>query len=779
MTRPVSTALRRILPALFLILLPAAAFALATSQAPVAFPTTAPVMKSDPQLAGTNNDATANTGEKDTPPPEESGPVKVSVAPAPFLSITTGDQIVREFVVQNDSAAPVDVTFVMHYTLGWRSGAHRRSVTTSRKIPAHSIQTVTLFAPSYAEHGSENIEIVNPKIYVDGRPIKLPLGITNAGEVNWSFFAAPNSFSVSEPVANALVRELTQQFYPGYRAHDDFEIGISNSDTLQWPAVPQFYQAKDILFRKTTDKFTPDAERAIRDAVMLGATEFLFVPQGSQRPEWAPAPAFPGLPVIVPRGLGRTIVLDERYLSNPVQAAQPPRGGRPGMPVDYQTDDGDDEDEKSIAPPKYRGEPDVKAAIQANKRTIDYLKEANLYLFNPAVAFQMLPCVAIPNLSFAVVILALLAYIIIVGPVNYFYLVRHKKSILLLLLTVPVISLIFVGIVILFVTLFEGWFSRASAVGVTFLDQQENMAYTRAGVDLYAPIPVRRLVFDPSDTVSFARAKNADVYLGRDQVVAGANKARVPLVYGISRAEKRLEQLKVTRNAGNTISVVNGLGVPVKLLAMRTPDGSHWLPPADVIQPGVSADLKPCTEKEKNFSIPLKYRAISEPDGKDTLLCSVSDDNFSFSIEPPHLNGTEQTATVMPTRETPTGVQEQTVPPFFQIGRNQLFYAVATYLYENASGGAGNTVRSSPNRSYMMIPFAPEKDIRADRLKHALENTPAEDKLSPFSGCISPGMYVVETDRPLFYSPGCSPLSFQARHLIVGTFTLQESAHEN
>ena len=150
----------------------------------------------------------------------------------------------------------------------------------------------------------------------------------------------------------------------------------------------------------------------------------------------------------------------------------------------------------------------------------------------------MLPCVDIPNMSFAIVILALLAYIVIVGPVNYFYLIRHKKSILLLLLTVPVISFIFVGIVIVFVTLFEGWYSRASAVGMTFLDQQENMAYTRAAVSLYAPLPVRRLTFDPSDTVSFARAKNAYVSLGRDQVVTGANKARVPLVYGVSRAEK-------------------------------------------------------------------------------------------------------------------------------------------------------------------------------------------------------------------------------------------------
>jgi hypothetical protein len=60
-----------------------------------------------------------------------------------------------------------------------------------------------------------------------------------------------------------------------------------------------------------------------------------------------------------------------------------------------------------------------------------------------------------------------------------------------------------------------------------------------------------------------------------------------------------------------------------------------------------------------------------------------------------------------------------------------------------------------------------------------IEKAQADGGLSPFSAVLSPGMYIAETDRPLFYSPGCSPVSFRARHLVVGTFTLQESAHEN
>ena len=41
------------------------------------------------------------------------------------------------------------------------------------------------------------------------------------------------------------------------------------------------------------------------------------------------------------------------------------------------------------------------------------------------------------------------------------------------------------------------------------------------------------------------------------------------------------------------------------------------------------------------------------------------------------------------------------------------------------------------------------------------------------------GMYMAETDRPLFYSPGCEPVSFRARHIVFGTFSAQEATNEN
>ena len=712
MMRPVSTSFRRALLPALLLLLPVAASAFATSAAPAGMGI-APARVTDPpdvDFADEPDDLPGDELMKRTSKPSaavKAGAVTVSVAPAPFLSVTVGDQIVREFIVRNDAAETADFTVVMRYNLG-SYGEFSRSVTTSRKIPGHSVQTVPVFVPANLERYSSNISVINPLIYVNGRQIyQMPLGIFDAGEVDSEFYAMPSSFTTSEPVMKSLIKELCPVNKGYYR---DIECGFSNSDTVQWPAIPQFYQAKGVLFRKTNDKFTPDAERAIREAVMLGATEFVFIPYGSQRPEWAPAPAEPGQPVVLPHGFGRTVVMDESQLYNPALRR-----------MLYPNED----DEKRVSPRPRNEDAETEEASRNNRQKLDYLKSEHLFIINPAVLFQMLPCVEIPNMSFAIVILALLAYIVLVGPVNYFQLKKRKKSALMLLFTVPAISLVFVGIVILFVTFFEGWFSRASAVGVTFLDQNDSMGYTRAAVNLYAPLPIRRLVFDTADTVSFARAKDANISLGRDQVVTGANKARIPLVYGISRAEKHLEQLKVSRNAAGTLTVMNGLGAPVKILAMKTPDGACWLPPDGVVQPGVSAELKPFTGDAGTF-----HAGVFD-----------QNTNAAFDLAP---------------------------------GRNQLFFTVSSYLAEGTDDdSAGNTARTRIRgdiSSSVRSMFA---------MKNAFEKAQADGGLSPFSAVLSPGMYIAETDRPLFYTPGCSPVSFRARHLVVGTFTLQESAHEN
>ena len=728
MTRHVSTAFRRVLLPALLLLLPFATSAFATSTAPAGIQVQ---RTSDPTPVNTDAApapiAPTKLPEPVTPPspgPTVFDPVKVTLSPVPFQSINQGDQIVREFVVQNDSGKAVNVSIRLRYKIGW-DGQAFRSVSTSRQVPAHSVQTVQLFVSSNSRSNSDSIEVVNPKIYVDGREIKPHPGIFSAGGIDRQL-SLPSSFPTSQALAKAVNDELATwtttlpilKHHTYSKTTDNIEI--SATDTIQWPSIPQFYQSKDTLFRKTSDKFTPDAERSLREAVMLGATEVVFVSPGTQWPEWAPQPDFPAQPVIVPRGLGQSVVLDERYLNNSVPSNAEAERRRP--PAGFPDEESVDFDPEFKPIRSRQRESDVQTVYRNNLPVLTILKSAELYPVNPALVFLALPCIEVPNLSFAVVILALLAYIIVVGPVNYMYLVRHKKSILLLLLTVPVISLVFVAVVILFVTFFEGWYSRASAVGLTYLDQQESMGYTRAAVNLYAPVPVRRLTFDPSDTVTFPDARNVDVSLGRDQVATGANKARIPMTYGISRAERHLEQLRISRGTAGALNVVNGLGVPVKILAMRTPDGEYWLPPDETVQPGASAELK---HYAAAVTVPDSDEEKPDYARKDLFLLTSA-----YLLE---INTPDDPHSLLPT------------------GGN---IARASF-----SGSFLNTLRQMKNKAGATFSSTPWP--------------------SALASALSPGMYIAETDRPLFYSPGCDPLSFRARHLVVGTFTLQEPAHEN
>ena len=371
MTRLASMSFRRVLLPALLLLLPVAASAFATSAAPATDPTILPTRKPAP---ATDEDDDTEAQDKTMPPGKKTsasvsaGAVSVSLASAPFLSAMSGDQIVREFVVRNDGSTPADFTVVMRYIIGWHN-EFTRSVTTSRKIPPRSIQKVSVFVPTSFNDASISVE--NPQIYINGKKLlQLPTGIFDAGGIDQSYHALPSSFAPYEYFIKVLLKEIPSSAFnvnSSYSLRDG--CGFSNSDTVQWPAIPQFYQAKDILFRKTTDVFTPDAERAIRDAVMLGATEFLFIPRGEQRPEWAPAPAIPGRPVVMPRGFGRTIVLDERFLFDPTQENSASKQA-----------------EETSYPTRPRNEnADMAAAERGNRQTLDYLASEHLFIQNPAV----------------------------------------------------------------------------------------------------------------------------------------------------------------------------------------------------------------------------------------------------------------------------------------------------------------------------------------------------------------------------------------------------------
>ena len=674
-------------------------------------------------------------------------PVKITMSPIPFETISPNGFIVREVVVQNDSPAPATVSIRLRYTDRDYSTTLSRSVSTTRQVPAHSRQTIPFFVPASLirrnEYSSTDyFNSTNPQIFLNGFPYRpLPTGFMEGENTDVNVLPLPSSFAGQQSVADFLALAITRKQDSLFLNDRDATVSrasarsdgvnsvISGPDTIQWPAIPQFYQSQKFIFRKTNDQFSPDAERAIRDAVMLGSTEVLLVTPGSPWPEWAPRPVAPGLPSVVARGFGQSVVIDASSIGGLSQTTAPtgPQAGPSDTRV-FASDFAREEWKRATAGEAQADSTRQLAAFNPALETT--LREARIRAFDPSQMLLALPHVGIPAIPFFLVIIALLAYIVIVGPVNYFRLIKKKKSILLLLLTVPLISLAFVAIVIVFVGIVEGWSSRASAVGVTFLDQKESMAYTRAAVNLYAPVPVRSLTFDTADSVTFSATTDVDISLGRDQIITGANRARVPLAYAISRAEKHLEQIKVVHDASG-VSVVNGLGVPLTKLMVKADDGGIWVADSTVA-PGESVRLS-----RSSVKVPTK-------------------EEFDHSF-----------ASVL---DKYTGFQDFNLNP-------------------NKAGFPFNPLLTTASALLLEMPVSLSEDKREELVPRKLYGIEPEgyvlhdlpvakeffEKPGMLEAVLPSGMYMAETDRPLFYSPGCEPVSFRARHIVFGAFTAQEA----
>jgi hypothetical protein len=170
----------------------------------------------------------------------------------------------------------------------------------------------------------------------------------------------------------------------------------------------------------------------------------------------------------------------------------------------------------------------------------------------------------------------LVAFSVVIGPLNYLYLWRKRQQVLLVL-TVPLISLLFIGVLATYAFLGQGLGVRGRAATFTVLDQTTKHAATRASVSLYAggiapsgglTFPSQFAVFPlGSDSAGFLTPTTLDL-TDSQRFANGMLQARSPsnfeeIAFGPAR-----ERLSLERN-GNGFSVVNGLGGAITQLYYR------------------------------------------------------------------------------------------------------------------------------------------------------------------------------------------------------------------
>lgn len=202
-------------------------------------------------------------------------------------------------------------------------------------------------------------------------------------------------------------------------------------------------------------------------------------------------------------------------------------------------------------------------------------------------------------------LIVMAVFAIIIGPLNYWYLQRKHKQ-LLLVLTTPAISIVFCIIVFLFITFREGWRSHGTMVGFTLLDQTEHQATTIARAVMNAALrPSGGFRFSADEVLSFNQDSGTLEMRDEPGQVIGPSimRTRVPLDINIRKTEPRREQIEISFS-DDKATVVNGLGATIEDLIVIAPDNTVFR--TDVpLQPGsttiLSAKTNPNTKTPPSF----------------------------------------------------------------------------------------------------------------------------------------------------------------------------------
>ncbi len=167
-------------------------------------------------------------------------------------------------------------------------------------------------------------------------------------------------------------------------------------------------------------------------------------------------------------------------------------------------------------------------------------------------------------------------FLIIVGPVNYFYFAR-RQQIRMLIITVPVISIAFCSIIAVYFVMTQGFNRKGGSVSITTLDESTNRAVTFARHSLLTGLyPLGGFKFSPqtyftSETGSDERS-GADFDLTRGTVLRGGLfQPGIPFNYSTIMPYTTRERMLFDAEKGE---IRNGFELPVKAVAVL--DGGQF-----------------------------------------------------------------------------------------------------------------------------------------------------------------------------------------------------------
>ncbi len=213
------------------------------------------------------------------------------------------------------------------------------------------------------------------------------------------------------------------------------------------------------------------------------------------------------------------------------------------------------------------------ASIQRLRETVrDTVRYFQNLPGDSGAANAVMPVVESLKIPTRGIVIIMLVFIVIIGPVNMFYLNRIKRR-TWMLWTIPAISFATTLLVFMYSLLREGITPNTRITGLTMLDQASHQAATIGCEAFYCPLtPSGGLHFDyateatPLVSLDYSSGTSREVDWSQSQhFQRGWISARVPVHFHLRKSETRRERVQILDENGQ-LQVVNSLGAPIKSL---------------------------------------------------------------------------------------------------------------------------------------------------------------------------------------------------------------------
>lgn len=238
--------------------------------------------------------------------------------------------------------------------------------------------------------------------------------------------------------------------------------------------------------------------------------------------------------------------------------------------------------------------------------------------------WQSLPTDANANSEFPVIedaripvrgiVFIMLAFILVVGPVNIFLCARANNRIAMLW-TIPLISFVTCAVVFGYSLMSEGITPTTRTEALTFLDQAAHRATTLARQAFYTPLtPGDGLRYSHDTEVTplvevnrYNGGNSRELELSQSQhLTRGWVTARVPAHFALRKSETRRERITVQRLPDGRVTVVNGLGADIQTFWLRDDQGRLFK--GEGLKAGQNVPLQ--TEKSEAFGATTLLSAL-------------------------------------------------------------------------------------------------------------------------------------------------------------------------